>query len=126
MKRHISMLFPVLISLSVFHVSAWAQTPAARVGDPTNHTGVIISGSPTVLIEGRPAARIGDTVSCPLFEFFIPEEINIPHVGGLIVTGSSTVLIGGIPAARVGSIVPEQLGKASVINGGAPTVIIGG
>lgn len=36
------------------------------VGDTTSHGGVVVSGSPTTLIEGRPIARIGDMVSCPL------------------------------------------------------------
>ena len=35
--------------------------PAARVGDPTGHPGVIgPPGVPTVLIGGMPAATVGD------------------------------------------------------------------
>jgi uncharacterized Zn-binding protein involved in type VI secretion len=56
--------------------------PAAVVGNPCVCVGppdVIVKGSATVLIGGRPAARIGD---------------NTAH-GGVIVQGCPTVLIGG-------------------------------
>jgi uncharacterized Zn-binding protein involved in type VI secretion len=56
--------------------------PAAVVGNPCVCVGppdVIVKGSMTVLIGGRPAARIGDTTA---------------H-GGVIVQGYPTVLIGG-------------------------------
>ena len=39
--------------------------PAARVGDPTAHGGVITGpGCATVLIGGMPAARVGDMATC--------------------------------------------------------------
>jgi uncharacterized Zn-binding protein involved in type VI secretion len=54
--------------------------PAARVGDPTGHPGVIgPPGVPNVLIGGMPAARMGDMSAC----------------GAPIVLGAPTVLIGG-------------------------------
>ncbi len=56
--------------------------PAAVVGDNAICVGppdVIVKGSMTVLISGRPAARIGDTTA---------------H-GGSIVMGLPTVIIGG-------------------------------
>jgi len=56
--------------------------PAAVVGDNAVCVGppdVIVKGSMTVLISGRPAARIGDTTA---------------H-GGSIVMGLPTVMIGG-------------------------------
>ncbi|WP_093467401.1 PAAR domain-containing protein [Streptomyces melanosporofaciens] len=53
---------------------------AARVGDPTGHPGVVgPPGEPTVLIGGRPAARVGDTAGC----------------GASITSGCPSVLIGG-------------------------------
>jgi uncharacterized Zn-binding protein involved in type VI secretion len=55
--------------------------PAARIGDMcvcVGPTDVIVRGSPTVLIGGRPAARIGD---------------NTAH-GGVIVSGAPLVIIG--------------------------------
>lgn len=36
------------------------------LGDTTSHGGVVISGSPTTTVEGRPIARVGDLVTCPL------------------------------------------------------------
>ena len=56
--------------------------PAAVVGDSCTCVGppdTIVKGSATVLIGGRPSARIGDTTA---------------H-GGNIVTGCPTVIIGG-------------------------------
>jgi uncharacterized Zn-binding protein involved in type VI secretion len=56
--------------------------PAARLGDMATCAGPpdsIIKGSSTVLIGGKPAARMGDTTA---------------H-GGTIVMGLPTVLIGG-------------------------------
>ena len=56
--------------------------PAAVVGDNATCVGPpdsIVSGSATVMIAGRPAARMGDTTA---------------H-GGSIVAGSPTVIIGG-------------------------------
>jgi uncharacterized Zn-binding protein involved in type VI secretion len=56
--------------------------PAAVVGSQCTCVGppdVVVKGSATVLIQGRPAARIGDTTA---------------H-GGLIVAGYPAVMIGG-------------------------------
>jgi uncharacterized Zn-binding protein involved in type VI secretion len=56
--------------------------PAAVVGDMLVCTGppdVIVKGSATVLIAGKPAARMGDSTA---------------H-GGTIVAGLPTVMIGG-------------------------------
>ncbi|RZS38533.1 putative Zn-binding protein involved in type VI secretion [Limnobacter thiooxidans] len=36
------------------------------VGDTTSHGGVVISGSLTTTVQGRPIARVGDMVTCPL------------------------------------------------------------
>lgn len=90
--------------------------PAARVGDPTGHPGVIAPpGVPTVLIEGLPAATVGTMHTCS----FPPPAVHPPSP---ISTGSTTVLIGGMPAARVGDVA----GCGAPIISGAPTVIIGG
>lgn len=58
------------------------KLPQARVGDLAicaGPTDVIVKGSGTVLVGGRPAARVGDLTA---------------H-GGVIVVGCPTVLIGG-------------------------------
>ena len=66
--------------------------PAAAIGDIAAHGGTILTGSTNVLIGGRPAARVGDTVLCAL------------HGPGVISLGSFTVLINGMPAARIGDM----------------------
>ncbi len=78
--------------------------PVPHVGGP-----VLPPGSPTVLIEGLPAARVGDMATCS----------GPPDT---IIVGSGTVLIGGMPAARVGDLTAHG---GSIIMGSA-TVIIGG
>jgi uncharacterized Zn-binding protein involved in type VI secretion len=89
---------------------------AARVGDPTAHPGTIAGpGVATVLIEGQPAAVMGDTHVCS----FPPPP---PHPSTPIVKGSATVFVGGRPAARVGDL--ASCG-ASIVSG-ASTVEIGG
>ena len=93
---------------------------AARVGDmhtcplsdgPKPHVGgpVIPPGTPTVLIAGMPAAKVGDMLTCA----GPPDSI---------VKGSATVLIGGMGAARQG----DSTAHGGTITVGCPTVIIGG
>lgn len=95
--------------------------PAARVGDLTGH-GTPLGpgpGSPTVMIIGMPAWRVGsDTHACPLVDGVKP------HVGGVVSVGSMTVMIGGLPAARQGDMVVEA-GAPNPIAMGAMTVMIG-
>ena len=58
--------------------------PAARVGDPTGHPGVITGpGVPNVLIGGMPAAVFGDIHACS----FPPPPTHPPTP---IVKGSAT------------------------------------
>jgi uncharacterized Zn-binding protein involved in type VI secretion len=95
--------------------------PAARINDMHTcplvnpggapHVGgpLLPPGSPTVLIERMPAARLGDMALCS----------GPPDV---IVAGSRTVLIGGMPAARVG----DSTAHGGLIVAGSGTVIIGG
>jgi uncharacterized Zn-binding protein involved in type VI secretion len=110
----------VATAFTLAAAGAAAAQPAARVGDPTSHGGVIVGpGAPSVLIGGMPAARAGDFASCPLVG-----PGGAPHVGGPIAAGAPTVLIGGLPAARVGDQVVE-VGPPSAIAAGAPTVLIG-
>lgn len=68
--------------------------PALRIGDQTGHGGVVTVGSPTTLIGGKFAARIGDLHTCPLV------TVLVPHVGGPILLGAFTVLVGMRPQAR--------------------------
>jgi uncharacterized Zn-binding protein involved in type VI secretion len=90
--------------------------PAARITDPQScvmpkHSGgPIQTGESTVLIEGLPAARVGDSAQCT----GIPTTTRIG-------TGSASVIIGGQKAARVG----DTTCHGGVITTGAGTVIIG-
>ena len=90
--------------------------PAARIGDPTGHPGVISGpGAITVLIGGRPASIVGDTHACG----FPPPPAHPPTA---MATGSVTVLIAGRPAVRVGDVAacgaPVTLGDVTVLVGG--------
>lgn len=104
--------------------------PAALVPTPLPHPPMplpIITGAPTVLIGGMPAARVTDvTEPCLL-------PSCVPGGPGVIVKGSVTVTICGMPAARVGDLtthdacigpIPGPVG--TVIGPGCPTVLIGG
>lgn len=97
--------------------------PAARITDmhtcpmqtpgvpPIPHVGgpIIGPGTPTVLIGGLPAAKMGDSCVC----------VGPPDS---IVKGSATVMIGGAPAIRLGDTTAH--GGSIVL--GLPTVMIGG
>lgn len=63
---------------------------AARVGDATGCGSTVIEGSADVFINGKPAAVQGDATGC----------------GGSIVTGSASVFINGKPMAASGDAAP--------------------
>ncbi len=86
-----------------FHVCPMTTGTVPHVGGP-----ILPPGSPTVLIGGMPAARMGDMVIC----------VGPPDS---IIAGSSTVLISGMPAARLG----DSTAHGGTILGGEPTVLIG-
>lgn len=95
--------------------------PAARLGDMTAH-GTPLGpgpGSANVLIEGRPAWRVGmDTHACPLVSGVVP------HGAGVAPMGSTTVLINNVPAVRMTDTIVEATAPNTVV-AGAPTVLIG-
>lgn len=78
---------------------------AARLGDWGGEHDLcrpvqIISGSNTVFVDGKPAARVGDVLEeHDCFESVEHHPSHIPT----IVTGSNTVFVDGRPAAKVGS-----------------------
>ena len=89
--------------------------PAARVGDPTSHPGVVTGpGVPTVLIGGMPAAVVGDLHTCSFPP--PPPHPPTPMAG----PGSPTVLVGGRPLLKLGDV----SGCGATIILGAPTVIV--
>src|SRR5690554_4819862 len=83
----------------------------------TDHQGFpptrVIAGSPDVLIDGKPVARVGD----PLAPHSKPKHASHPRA---IAAGSATVLINGIPAAVTGSAIScggVTIGSSSVVIG---------
>lgn len=88
----------------------------ARVGDQTDHGGVVTGpGVTSVLVGGKPAAVVNDMHSCP-----IPPPAHFPAVSPFT-AGSKTVKIGGKPALRVGD---TCICGASVTKG-EPSILIG-
>ena len=95
------------------------MTMAARIGDlhvcpmvtgiVPHVGGPVLTGAPTVLIGGMPAARLGDSATC----------VGPPDT---IAKGSATVLIAGQPAARMG----DSCAHGGTVTLGCPTVLIGG
>lgn len=87
--------------------------PAARLNDPTacpipgHGSNPIAAGSPDVLFDGLPAARMGDPSGCG------------SSLAGAVIP---TVLINGKPAAVVGSVGSH----GNTVVAGAGTVLIGG
>ena len=98
---------PPAARLTDMHVCPMATPglpPIPHVGGP-----IVGPGVPTVLINGMPAAVLGDMCIC----------VGPPDS---IVSGSATVMIGGVPAARMGDMAAH--GGSIVV--GVPTVMIGG
>mgnify|MGYP006285778799 CR=1 FL=1 len=85
------------------HVCPLSNGPVPHVGGP-----ILPPGEPTVLIEGMPAARVGDQLTCT----------GPPDT---IIAGSGTVMIGGMPAARMG----DSTAHGGTIVLGSFTVLIG-
>ncbi|WP_417312358.1 PAAR domain-containing protein [Ectopseudomonas khazarica] len=87
--------------------------PAARLSDPTacpipgHGTNPIAAGSPDVLFDALPAARMGDASACG---------------GAMVGAVIPTVLINGKPAAVVGSVGSH----GNTVVAGSGTVLIGG
>jgi len=83
--------------------------PAARIGDPLTHDSITPCGAITpmpspsmVMIEGLPAARVGDIAACTGVTAAGPihPPVPAPPFGTPIAVGSMTVLIDFRPAAR--------------------------
>jgi uncharacterized Zn-binding protein involved in type VI secretion len=87
----------------------------------------IITGLPTAILGGMPAARVSDiTQPCMLVACF-------PGGPGMIQMGSSTVFLGGLPAARMGDmtmhaacLAPIPMPTGKILPPCCPNVIIGG
>ena len=67
--------------------------PAIRLGDPTDHGGVVVSVSATQhTVDGIPVARVGDRCSCP----------RRGHNNCVIVEGDPHYTLDGVPIAFEG------------------------
>ncbi len=89
---------------------------AVRVGDSTNHGGIIVGpGASTVLIGNMPAAVATDNHVCSL-----PPDSHQP-TASIFPSGSGTVLIANMPALRTTDTC--ICGAMAVV--GEPTVEIG-
>jgi len=84
-----------------------AATPVCRLGDTSNHGGVLITASDDIFTDGIPACRDQDLHSCPL-----------PGHGITPVTGTGvSALDGGRNRIRIGDVA----GCGAVMNTGSPT-----
>ncbi len=90
--------------MHVCPMSTPGTPPVPHVGGPVNPPGCV-----NVLIEGQPAACMGDLLTCT----GPPDSIT---------KGSATVKIGGKPAARIG----DTTAHGGTITQGSFKVIIGG
>lgn len=89
---------------------------AARVGDATAHPGMVAGpGMPNVVIQGLPAAVVGDIHACAM------PPLAGPHPPNPFPSGSLTVQIGGRYALRLG----DAASCGAPIVSGAVTVQIG-
>lgn len=95
---------PPAARVSDMHVCPMVTGTVPHVGGPA-----LPPGSPTVLIGGMPALRVGDMLTCS----GPPDSV---------VMGSATVLVGGMPAARLG----DSTAHGGSIVAGCFTVMIGG
>ena len=94
--------------------------PVCRVGDKNAAGGVILSGDPTVLVNGRPIATVGASITphpccgakgCPPI-----------HCSAKTTSTIATVLVGGKPVVTSGAL--DTCGHSRV--GGSFDVIVGG
>ena len=86
------------------------MSKAVRVGDVNSAGGVVVQGHPTVLINGRPAARMFSAVTphpcCPKKRCFM-------HCAAVVVgPGEPTVIVSGLPMMKTGDI--DSCGHARV------------
>jgi uncharacterized Zn-binding protein involved in type VI secretion len=85
-----------------------AAKPVARLGDTGSHGGEIISAAPTIFVNGKPMARVGDMYACP------------KHGNNPIVTGAKSVFGQGKLVAHVGS----KTACGATITSGSPDTFV--
>lgn len=95
---------------------------AIRQGDYTTGHGpwgsqTVVVGSPNVFVNGRPASRVGDTVSTHCAVIGLS---TICHSGSTISSGSHNVFVNGRPKARNG----DGVSCGGSVMGGSGNVIV--
>ncbi|MDR3362169.1 MAG: PAAR domain-containing protein [Desulfovibrio sp.] len=85
-----------------------AAKPVARLGDTGSHGGEIISAAPTIFVNNKPIARVGDMYACP------------KHGNNPIVTGAKSVFGQGKLVAHVGS----KTACGATITSGSPDTFV--
>lgn len=88
--------------------------PIARLTDQISHGGNIIGGSPDVLVNDLPVARLGDPVFCDIHS--IPPEGSIQF----IVTASLTKFANSLGIASIGDLIS----CGATITTGSPDVTL--
>lgn len=97
--------------------------PLIVLGDKTDHGGTVLSGDPAATINGKPIARLGDMVDCPLCKGTFPILPGTPqaHYKGRPVvlhgyrTGCGATLIASQASVRsdeegaVASLMPSPI-----------------
>lgn len=68
--------------------------PFIAIGDRTSHGGRVVGGTPAVTTRGRPVARLGDPVTCPV----------AGHGTNVISSGDPALIVMGRPVAREGDV----------------------
>jgi len=98
--------------------ASWCSHPTKtgkkHPGGPVS--GTIKSGSPNVFVNGKPAARVGDTVY---------ETCSCRNGNGKISQGSSTVFVNGKPKARLSDKVNEHTDRDGKITSSSNNVFVG-
>lgn len=92
----------------LFLISSKNMQPVARLGDAISHGGTIVQGSPNFFCDGRPVARLGDTVICAL------------HGPQKIVSASGKVFANNRGVARIG----DSISCGATIVTGSPKLQI--
>lgn len=85
-----------------------------RVGDADSGGGVVGGGVPSVRVNNRPIAIVGNPVSAH-------SPFKGPHLGPVTISGSSTVRAASIPVCRTGDA--DSCGHTR--SGGSPDVRAG-
>jgi uncharacterized Zn-binding protein involved in type VI secretion len=85
---------------------------AIRLGDSITHGGKVLEAFSHIDLNGKPIARVGHKVSCPLYKGIFP-----------IVEGSSTYTVDGTPIALDG--MKTACGAAPIARGPKGSVISG-